>query len=98
MQGPLSATVLVLELTRHFDLLMVPTLVAVTEATIVARRLRAPSVYSARLRPDPYAAGGATAAAAIASLDAESDVAESDVPENQTGPGGLDARPGADSD
>ena len=29
---------LVLELTRHLDLLMAPTLLAVTEATIVARR------------------------------------------------------------
>ncbi len=70
MQGPLSALVLVLELTRHFDLLMAPALVAVTEATIVARRLGAPSIYSARLAPDPYAAGERTAAAAIATLDA----------------------------
>jgi chloride channel protein, CIC family len=70
MQGPLSALVLVLELTRHFDLLMAPALVAVTEATIVARRLGAPSIYSARLTPDPYGAGERTAAAAIATLDA----------------------------
>jgi H+/Cl- antiporter ClcA len=70
MQGPLSAVVLVLELTRHFDLLMAPTLVAVTIATVIARRLGAGSIYSARLRPDPYAAGGSTAAAAIATLDA----------------------------
>jgi H+/Cl- antiporter ClcA len=76
MQGPLSAVVLVLELTRHFDLLMAPTLVAVTEATVVARRLGAPSIYSARLRPDPYAAGGSTAAAVIATLDAPQDPGE----------------------
>jgi H+/Cl- antiporter ClcA len=49
MQGPLSGTVLVLELSRHFDALMVPTLLAVTVATIVARRLGAQSIYSARL-------------------------------------------------
>jgi H+/Cl- antiporter ClcA len=73
MQGPLSAVVLVLELTRHFDLLMAPTLVAVTIATVTARRLGAGSIYSARLRPDPYAAGGSTAAAAIATLDAPQD-------------------------
>ena len=49
MQGPISGVVLVVELTRHFDLLMVPTLIAVTEATVIARRLGAPSIYSARL-------------------------------------------------
>jgi hypothetical protein len=32
---------------------MAPTLLAVTEATVIARRLGAPSIYSARLRPDP---------------------------------------------
>ncbi len=53
MQGPLSGVVLVLELTRNFDSLMAPTLLAVTEATVIARRLGAPSIYSARLRPDP---------------------------------------------
>jgi chloride channel protein, CIC family len=53
MQGPLSGVVLVLELTRNFDSLMAPTLIAVTEATVIARRLGAPSIYSARLRPDP---------------------------------------------
>ena len=68
MQGPLSAVVLVLELTHHFDALMVPTLVAVTEATVIARRLGAPSIYSARLRDDQYPAVG-YAAAAIEALD-----------------------------
>ncbi len=51
MQGPLSAVVLILELTRHTDALMVPTLLAIVEATVVARRLGAPSIYSARLGP-----------------------------------------------
>ena len=55
MQGPLSGVVLVLELTRNFDSLMAPTLLAVIEATVIARRLGAPSIYSARLRPDPDA-------------------------------------------
>ena len=49
MQGPLSGTVLVLELSRHFDALMVPTLLAVAIATVIARRLGAKSIYSARL-------------------------------------------------
>jgi len=69
MQGPLSAVVLVLELTRHFDLLMAPTLVAVTEATVVARRLGVPSIYSARLRPAPYPAGGYPDLAAVDALE-----------------------------
>ncbi len=72
MQGPLSGLVLVLELTRNFDSLMVPTLLAVTEATVIARRLGAPSIYSARLRPDPDAvAGRAAGAAALAALDSD---------------------------
>jgi chloride channel protein, CIC family len=57
MQGPLSGLVLVLELTRNFDALMAPTLIAVIEATVIARRFGAPSIYSARLRPDPDAPG-----------------------------------------
>ena len=57
MQGPLSGLVLVLELTRSFDSLMAPTVLAVVEATVIARRLGAASIYSARLRPEPDAAG-----------------------------------------
>ncbi len=49
--------VLVLELTRHFDLLMAPTLVAVIVATVIARKLGAPSIYSARLRSESHAIG-----------------------------------------
>jgi H+/Cl- antiporter ClcA len=52
MQGPLAAVVLVLELTRASDGLMVPILLAVTMATVVARRLGAPSIYSARINSD----------------------------------------------
>jgi H+/Cl- antiporter ClcA len=57
MQGPLAGTVLVLELTPHFDAILVPTLLAVVEATIVSRRLGAASIYSARVagRPEPAA-------------------------------------------
>lgn len=53
IQGPLAAVVLIIELAHHTDALMVPLLLAVTEATIVARRLGAPSIYSARLGKHP---------------------------------------------
>jgi chloride channel protein, CIC family len=49
MQGPLAAVVLMLELTHHADALMVPILIAVVEATVLARVLGAPSIYSARV-------------------------------------------------
>ena len=49
MQGPLAAIVLLLELTHHADALMVPVLLAVVEATVLARLLGASSIYSARL-------------------------------------------------
>ena len=49
MQGPLAAVVLLLELTHHGDSLMVAVLLAVVEATVLARVLGAPSIYSARL-------------------------------------------------
>jgi chloride channel protein, CIC family len=49
MQGPLAATVLVLELAHHTDTLMVPILLAVTGATVIARLTGSPSIYSARL-------------------------------------------------
>jgi chloride channel protein, CIC family len=51
LMGPLSGMVLVLELTRHTDALTAPTLLAVAEATVIARVLGAPSIYSARLQP-----------------------------------------------
>jgi CIC family chloride channel protein len=85
MQGPLSGVVLVLELTRNFDSLMAPTLLAVTEATVIARRLGAPSIYSARLRPDPDELSLRSAGqAAIDSLDRDPvlppDAPERDLP------------------
>lgn len=77
MQGPLSGLVLVLELTRNFDSLMAPTLVAVIEATVIARRLGAPSIYSARVTLEPEtAAGQAAGSAAIAALDRNDPVTE----------------------
>ncbi len=54
MQGPLAAVVLLLELTHHADALMVPVLLAVVEATVLARVLGAPSIYSARLSPHEH--------------------------------------------
>jgi chloride channel protein, CIC family len=75
MQGPLAATVLVLELTRHSDSLMVPTLIAVAGATIVARRLGAQSIYSARLPSDPaHELRPSASAAASATLHALDEV------------------------
>ena len=88
MQGPLSGVVIVLELTRHFDLLMAPTLVAIVEATIVARRLGAQSIYSARLRPDPYAVRDA-----IDSLDATEECLPSESDDGSQGPGTASPRP-----
>jgi Voltage gated chloride channel len=73
MQAPLCSVVLVLELTRHFDLLMAPTLVAVTLATVIARRLGAPSIYSARLRPASYTGVLPIDAATVEALDAGDD-------------------------
>lgn len=49
MQGPVAAAVLVFELTRHADTLMLPMLLGVSEATVLARIIGAPSIYSARL-------------------------------------------------
>ncbi|CAN5231648.1 hypothetical protein BH10PLA2_BH10PLA2_29300 [soil metagenome] len=50
-QGPISSLVLVLELTRHVDGTMVPMLLAVTGAMLVARRIEVRSIYSMRVHP-----------------------------------------------
>jgi chloride channel protein, CIC family len=69
MQAPLAGTVLVLELTQHSDVLMVPTLVAVVEATVISRKLGAASIYSARLRSGGVMGGSPTAnAASVATI------------------------------
>ncbi|MCO5993317.1 chloride channel protein [Actinoallomurus rhizosphaericola] len=49
MQAPIAAVVLILELTRNIDGLMVPLLFAVTGATLMSRYLNSPSIYSVRL-------------------------------------------------
>jgi H+/Cl- antiporter ClcA len=59
MQGPLSAIVLMLELVHHSTSLAVPLVIATAVATIVARLIGAPSIYSARL--GETAAGSADA-------------------------------------
>jgi CIC family chloride channel protein len=64
MQGPLAAVAILLELTHTADNLIVPILIAVAEATIVARLLGAPSIYSARLNDDAK-----RAAVAVGPLD-----------------------------
>jgi H+/Cl- antiporter ClcA len=69
MQGPLSATVLVLELARHFDALMVPTLLAVALATIVSRRLGGHSIYSARIESGEVEPPASSAIATLYALD-----------------------------
>ena len=47
-QGPLSSVVFMLELTNHTDTLIVPLLIAVAEATLVARLIEVHSIYSIR--------------------------------------------------
>jgi chloride channel protein, CIC family len=93
MQGPLSGLVLVLELTRNFDALMAPTLLAVIEATVIARRMGAPSIYSARLRPDPDAMSRRTPAAeTIASLNRPGLSPPEEDPGSRTAPTGPSGR------
>ena len=79
MQAPLAGTVLVLELTNHFQSLVVPTLVAVIEATVLSRKLGAASIYSARLPSgkvmESSPPGTATSDAALHALDEEPPVA-----------------------
>ena len=50
--GPVSAVVLVLELTHHIEGLIVPLLLAVAGATVTARLLRSRSLYSSNLHGD----------------------------------------------
>jgi H+/Cl- antiporter ClcA len=49
MQTPLAALVLVVELTRSADTLVVPMVIATMLATAVARHLDGYSIYSSRL-------------------------------------------------
>lgn len=56
MQAPVAALVLLFELSRHVVPLMVPILIAVTGATVTARRLDPRSVYSGRVHTGREAA------------------------------------------
>ncbi len=47
-QGPISSVVFMLELTNHTDALIVPLLIAVAGATLMARKLDVHSIYSIR--------------------------------------------------
>jgi H+/Cl- antiporter ClcA len=49
-EGPVSSLVLILELTRQVQSLLVPLMLAVVGATLVTRRLEARSIYSARIK------------------------------------------------
>jgi chloride channel protein, CIC family len=56
MQGPICAIVLVLELTRFADAVLVPLMLAVAGAVAVAYRLEGRSIYSARIHSGRKAA------------------------------------------
>ena len=75
MQGPLAAIVLMLELVHHSDSLIVPLVIATAVATVVARLIGAPSIYSARL-------GDAGGERAVSSPEADlpADRSEEDLP------------------
>jgi chloride channel protein, CIC family len=64
MQGPVSSLVLMLELTRSADALILPLMLAITGSVLVAYRLEARSIYSARIHAGRLAAsaGGERAA------------------------------------
>ena len=47
--GPLSSMVFLMELTHHADTLMVPMLICVVGATVVARHFEPRSIYSYRV-------------------------------------------------
>jgi CIC family chloride channel protein len=63
MQAPVAAIVLMIELTHHINTLMVPILLAVAGAGVVARRLDPRSVYSGRVAAGRKAAAAQPAAA-----------------------------------
>jgi H+/Cl- antiporter ClcA len=82
MQGPLAGAVVVLELTRNVDQLMVPTLVAVVEATVLSRWLGAASIYSARSRSGAGSESSPTAnAASMATIYTLDEASPSDITE-----------------
>jgi len=58
MQGPLAAVVLILELAHYTDSMVVPLVLSVAGATVIARVVGAPSIYSARLGEAAHAHQG----------------------------------------
>ncbi len=77
-QGPVSSVIMILELTWRIDPLMVPLLIAVAGAMLVARRLERRSIYSARVRRGETAAvlrPGAVPLGAASLISAAAEVA-----------------------
>ncbi len=54
-QGPISAVVLMMELTGHDRSFIVPLLLGVATATLVARTIESRSIYDARLTDEEVA-------------------------------------------
>lgn len=55
-QGPVSAIVLMLDLTRHIDAMMVPLMLAVAGAVVTVRLIEPRSIYSSRIHSGQVAA------------------------------------------
>ena len=68
-QGPLSATVLILELTHHIGNQIVPLLIAVSGATLVSQKLDSRSIYSGRLHVQGPGTGNSMEAGATTAGD-----------------------------
>ena len=86
MAAPLSAVVLMIELTRHLPSLVVPVLLAVGGATLTARLMGGGSVYSVRLPLDEptsrwTASGDRPARGGAGALPAESARADARAPD-----------------
>ena len=60
MQGPVSAIVMVLELTHQLDSGMVPLMLAVAGASLVTRLFERRSIYTVRVAPAKHGAGSLT--------------------------------------
>ncbi len=67
MEAPATAIVFLLELTHNIGAEMVPMLVCVVGATVVARRLNLRSIYSARLAPELGHSGDSKSQSAVGS-------------------------------
>lgn len=70
-QGPISALVLTVELTRHLDLVIIPLMLAIAGAVVTARALEPRSIYSGRIRAGRAAAGVAADTISAAASYAE---------------------------